>query len=56
MKEPLPEKLQYAMNLSNKTREAVDRVNEWAQSHGGSVEHLSHDQVKTEVLPRLEKK
>ncbi len=56
MQKQPPEKLQYAMNLSNKTPEAVDRVNKWAQSHGGSVEHLSHDQIKSEVATRLEKK
>lgn len=52
---PFPHKLQYAMNLTNKSAEAVQRVNDWAASHGGNVEHLSTEQVRAEVLPKLKK-
>ena len=53
MRHPFPEKLQAAMNLSNKSLEAVKVINDWAASHGGSVESLSYEQVKTEVIPLL---
>jgi len=55
MKHPFPHKLQYAMNLSNHSKEAVDRINQWADSHGGSVEHLPLDQIRKEVGDRLKK-
>jgi hypothetical protein len=55
MKHPFPHNMQAAMNLTNKSPEAVERVNQWVESHGGSVEHLSYEQVKTEVLPLLKK-
>lgn len=54
-KHPFPHKLQYAMNLTNKSQEAVDRINKWAESHGGSVEHLETEQIVKEVLPLLRK-
>jgi hypothetical protein len=50
-----PHKLQYAMNLTNKSQEAVDRVNQWAKENGDSVEHKSTEQIRAEVLPRLQK-
>jgi hypothetical protein len=55
MKHPFPHKLQYAMNLSNKSQEAVDRINKWADSHGGSVEHLPLAQIRTEIKEKLQK-
>jgi hypothetical protein len=55
MKVPFPEKFQYAQNLGNGSKEAVDRVNKWQQSHGGSVEHLPLDQIRTEVAKVLRK-
>lgn len=55
MKHEFPHKLQYAMNLSNKSQEAVDRVNTWAKEHGGSVEHLPLDQIRAEIAEKLKK-
>lgn len=56
MKVPFPHKWQYAQNLTNGSGEATSRINKWVEDHGGSVEHLSTDQIVKEVLPRLEKK
>jgi len=47
--------MQYAMNLTNKSPEAVDRINKWVASNGGSVEHKSTEQIRAEVLPLLKK-
>lgn len=55
MRHPFPEKLQYAMNLTNNSLETVQRVNDWAKENDGSVEHKSIEQVRQEVLPRLKK-
>lgn len=55
MREPFPHKFQYAQNLGNGSREAVERVNDWQKSHGGSVEHLSHEQIRVEVSKVLQK-
>lgn len=55
MKHPFPHKLQYAMNLSNGSKEAVDRINNWSNSHGGSVEHLPTEQIRTELKEVLKK-
>jgi hypothetical protein len=54
-KHQFPHKLQYAMNLSNKSPEAVQRVNDWAKSHGGNVEHLSTERIYTEIKEVLKK-
>ena len=53
MKEPFPHNWQAAMNLTNKSPEAVKIVNQWVERNGGSVEHKTYDQVKAEVLPLL---
>ena len=50
-----PQKLQYAMSLSNKSPEAIKRVNEWCASRGGSIEHLSYSQVDSEIRKILKK-
>jgi len=55
MKVPFPHKMQYAMNLTNKSPEAVERVNQWVRENGGSVEHKSTEQIRQEILPRLRK-
>lgn len=55
MKHPFPHKLQYAMNLTNNSPEAIDRINQWANEKGGSVEHMTYKEVEREVLPRLKK-
>lgn len=55
MRHSFPEKLQYAMNLTNGSQEAVDRINTWAKENGGSVEHKSLEEIHKEVLPRLKK-
>lgn len=55
MKVPFPDKWQYAQNLTNKSPEATDRINKWVESHGGSVEHLTTEQVRVEVIPLLKK-
>jgi hypothetical protein len=54
-KPTFPHKLQYAMNLSNKSPGAVQRVNDWAKGHGGNVEHLSTERIFTEVKEVLRK-
>jgi len=55
MKVPFPHKMQYAMNLTNKSQEAVDRINKWVEQNGGSVEHKTTEQIRMEVLPLLKK-
>lgn len=55
MKPQFPHMKQAAMNMTNGSKEAVDRVNQWTDSHGGSVEHLSYEQVCTEVKEILRK-
>jgi len=47
--------MQAAMNLTNKSQEAIERVNKWVDTHGGTVEHLSYEEVKKEVIPLLKK-
>lgn len=54
-KPEFPQKFQYAQNLGNGSQEAINRVNNWKESHGGSVEHLSIDQIRTEVVKILQK-
>jgi hypothetical protein len=55
MKPSFPHKLQYAMNLTNGSQEAIDRVNQWHRENNGDVEHKTTDQIREEVLPRLKK-
>lgn len=55
MRQPFPHKLQYAMNLTNGSQEAVDRINAWAERNGGSVENKSIEQIRAEVVPLLHK-
>lgn len=56
MKHSFPHMLQAAMNLSNKSPEAIKIVNNWHISHGGNVERLSFAQVRKEVIPLLKKR
>jgi hypothetical protein len=42
--------------MTNQTPEAVARVNEWVEANGGSVEHKSYEQVRTEMKEVLTKK
>ncbi|KKK67573.1 hypothetical protein LCGC14_2952720 [marine sediment metagenome] len=53
MQHSFPHMYQAAMNLSNKSPEAIKIVSKWCASHGGEVEHLSFAQVRKEVLPLL---
>lgn len=55
MKVPFPHKLQYAMNLTNGSKEAIDRINQWHKDNGGNVEHKSTEEIRAEVLPLLKK-
>lgn len=55
MKIPFPHKHQYAMNLTNKSLEAISRINDWVEQNGGSVEHKTLEEIRTEVLPLLKK-
>ena len=55
MKPEFPHKMQYAMNLSNKSSEAVDRINKWVNDNGGSVEHKSHEAIQKEMSQILKK-
>lgn len=55
MKAPFPHKMQYAMNLTNGSSEAVERINSWVKENGGSVENKTADQIRAEVIPPLRK-
>lgn len=55
MKTPFPYQMQYAMNLTNKSSEAVKRINQWVRQNGGSVEHRTTEQIRQEILSRLRK-
>lgn len=55
MKQPFPHKWQYAMNLSNKSPEAVERINQMVKDHGGTIEHLSIEEIRKEAIERLGK-